>query len=110
MPPVPPLPSTDSGHSTATRSSLDSSEDTHSSGRSTASTSVLAHSQVDAKTQQQLHEQARHLEEQETMIKTLNKQLTHCESDLQAHMDLVATLETSLTDSERNRTLFNFLI
>lgn len=44
------------------------------------------------------------------MIKTLNKQLTHCESDLQAHMDLVATLETSLTDSERNRTLFNFLI
>ena len=36
------------------------------------------------------------------MIKTLNKQLTHCESDLQAHMDLVATLETSLTDSERN--------
>ncbi|KAG8916745.1 hypothetical protein FRC02_003617 [Tulasnella sp. 418] len=36
------------------------------------------------------------------MIKTLNKQLTHCESDLQAHMDLVATLEASLTDSERN--------
>lgn len=40
------------------------------------------------------------------MIKTLNKQLTHCEADLQAHMDLVATLEASLTDSERNRTLF----
>lgn len=37
------------------------------------------------------------------MIKTLNKQLSHCESDLQAHMDLVVTLETSLTDSERNR-------
>ncbi|CAE6478429.1 unnamed protein product [Rhizoctonia solani] len=36
------------------------------------------------------------------MIKTLNKQLTHCEGDLQAHMDLVATLETSLSDSERN--------
>lgn len=36
------------------------------------------------------------------MIRTLNKQLTHCEGDLQAHMDLVATLETSLSDSERN--------
>jgi kinesin family protein 4/21/27 len=50
----------------------------------------------------QLEEQARQLDEQDAMIKTLNKQLTHCESDLQAHMDLVATLETSLTDSERN--------
>lgn len=58
---------------------------------------------MDPKVHQQIVEQARHLEEQETMIKTLNKQLTHCESDLQAHMDLVATLETSLTDSERNR-------
>jgi len=36
------------------------------------------------------------------MIKTLNKQLSHCESDLQAHMDLVSTLETSLGDSEKN--------
>ena len=38
------------------------------------------------------------------MIKTLNKQLSHCESDLQTHMDLVSTLETSLGDSEKNRT------
>ena len=37
------------------------------------------------------------------MIKTLNKQLTHCETDLQAHMDMVATLEASLGDSEKNR-------
>jgi len=36
------------------------------------------------------------------MIKTLNKQLTHCESDLQTHMDLVSTLETSLGDCEKN--------
>lgn len=36
------------------------------------------------------------------MIRTLNKQLMHCESDLQAHMDLVTTLETSLGDSEKN--------
>jgi len=36
------------------------------------------------------------------MIKTLNKQLTHCETDLQTHIELVGTLETSLGDSEKN--------
>ncbi|KAF9818612.1 hypothetical protein IEO21_02592 [Rhodonia placenta] len=36
------------------------------------------------------------------MIKTLNKQLTHCETDLQAHIDLVSRLESSLGDSEKN--------
>ncbi|KAG6851283.1 hypothetical protein H0H93_011719 [Arthromyces matolae] len=49
-----------------------------------------------------LEEQAKHIDEQEVMIKTLNKQLTHCEGDLQTHMDLVTTLETSLGDSEKN--------
>jgi len=104
VPPVAQLPSADSSLSSASRSlSEEGSEETHSSDHST-STSVLAPSgQMDPKVHQQIVEQARHLEEQETMIKTLNKQLTHCESDLQAHMDLVATLETSLTDSERNR-------
>lgn len=29
------------------------------------------------------------------------KQLTHCEADLQANMDLVATLESALDDAER---------
>jgi len=53
-----------------------------------------------------LEQQAKKIEEQETMIKTLNKQLTHCESDLQTHMDLVSTLETSLGDSEKNRKCF----
>ncbi|KAI6045585.1 kinesin-domain-containing protein [Pisolithus marmoratus] len=38
----------------------------------------------------------------EAMIKTLNKQLSHCESDLATHMDLVGTLETSLSESEKN--------
>jgi len=57
---------------------------------------------IDPKIAGLIEEQAKHLEEQEAMIKTLNKQLTHCEADLQAHMDLVATLEASLTDSERN--------
>ena len=50
-----------------------------------------------------MEEQAKHIDEQEAMIKTLNKQLTHCETDLQAHMDMVATLEASLGDSEKNR-------
>ena len=59
--------------------------------------------QPDVKLLLQVQEQAKQLEEQDTMIKTLNKQLTHCESDLQAHMDLVNTLETSLADAEKNR-------
>lgn len=57
---------------------------------------------MDSKLNAQLEDQARHVEEQDVMIKTLNKQLSHCESDLQAHMDLVSTLETSLGDSEKN--------
>ena len=56
-----------------------------------------------------IEEQAKHISEQEVMIKTLNKQLTHCESDLQAHMDLVSTLETSLSDSEKNREYLVFV-
>lgn len=55
-----------------------------------------------------MEQQTKQIEEQEAMIKTLNKQLTHCESDLQTHMDLVATLQTSLGDSEKNRELFLF--
>ena len=65
---------------------------------------------IDPKIAGLIEEQAKHLEEQETMIKTLNKQLTHCEADLQAHMDLVATLESSLTDSERNRESFAIVL
>ncbi|KAI0078121.1 kinesin-domain-containing protein [Panus rudis PR-1116 ss-1] len=56
----------------------------------------------DLKLMAQVQNQAKQLEEQEVMIKTLNKQLTHCESDLQAHMDMVNTLETSLAESEKN--------
>ncbi|CAL1705613.1 unnamed protein product [Somion occarium] len=56
----------------------------------------------DSKLMAQVRDQAKQLDEQEAMIKTLNKQLSHCESDLQAHMDMVARLETSLADSEKN--------
>lgn len=57
---------------------------------------------IDHKVSLKVEQQAKQIDEQEAMIKTLNKQLTHCESDLQTHMDLVTTLETSLGDSEKN--------
>jgi hypothetical protein len=61
---------------------------------------------IDHKVSLKMEQQAKQIDEQEAMIKTLNKQLTHCESDLQTHMDLVTTLETSLGDSEKNREFF----
>ncbi|KAG1800448.1 uncharacterized protein HD556DRAFT_1230394 [Suillus plorans] len=71
----------------------------------TSVASVLAPSgpEVDSKAiDAKLEDQAKYTNEQEVMIKTLNKQLCHCESDLAAHMDLVSALETSLSDSEKN--------
>ncbi|KAF8275271.1 hypothetical protein EI94DRAFT_1793880 [Lactarius quietus] len=50
---------------------------------------------ADTEFAQQLQERTKQMEEQDAIIKTLNKQLTHCEADLQAHMDLVNNLETS---------------
>ncbi|KAH9981518.1 hypothetical protein BGW80DRAFT_1472030 [Lactifluus volemus] len=49
-----------------------------------------------------LQDETKQIEEQGAIIKTLNKQLIHCEADLQAHMDLVDSLETSLGDAEKN--------
>jgi kinesin family protein 4/21/27 len=57
---------------------------------------------ADAELAQQLQDRTKQMEEQEAIIKTLNKQLTHCEADLQSHMDIVSNLETSLGDSEKN--------
>ena len=59
---------------------------------------------IDPKLLQQLDQHTKTIGEQAAMIKTLNKQLTHCESDLQTHMDEVSRLENSLADSEKNRT------
>ncbi|PWN29997.1 kinesin-domain-containing protein [Jaminaea rosea] len=42
------------------------------------------------------------LAEQSEELKSLAKQLAHCEADLQANIDLVSTLEAALNDSERN--------
>jgi len=65
-------------------------------------TSTVQVDRFDPKLMAQVHEQARHLDEQEAMIKTLNKQLMHREADLQAHMDMVASVKTSLAESEEN--------
>lgn len=107
-PPLPIAPESVSSHTTRTSTSSQGSRAPSPEEQSTPSTSVIMSPPppLDPRVASLLDEQAKHLEEQETMIKTLNKQLTHCEADLQAHMDLVATLEASLTDSERNRTLF----
>ena len=68
---------------------------------------LCTHSTLTPLQRRKLQQQAKQLDEQEAMIKTLNKQLTHCETDLQAHMDMVATLEASLGDSEKNRKCFS---
>ncbi|KAE8266384.1 hypothetical protein A4X09_0g5964 [Tilletia walkeri] len=44
----------------------------------------------------------RMIAEQGEEIKKLQRQLSHCEADLQANIDLVSTLEAALNDSERN--------
>ncbi|CAD6945817.1 unnamed protein product [Tilletia controversa] len=44
----------------------------------------------------------RMIAEQGEEIKKLQRQLAHCEADLQANIDLVSTLEAALNDSERN--------
>ncbi|KAG1756320.1 kinesin domain-containing protein [Suillus paluster] len=105
MPP-PPAPKTqESQFSISTQSSVMSSKDSTAESPATSVASVLPPSgpQVDSKAiAAKLEDQAKHINEQEVMIKTLNKQLSHCESDLATHMDLVSTLETSLSDSEKN--------
>ncbi|QRW16483.1 kinesin motor domain protein [Rhizoctonia solani] len=94
---VPPVPSIPESATTRTGTTSMSSH-----ADSTIDSSIAPSSAADPNAAAQLEKQARQLDEAQAMIKTLNKQLTHCEGDLQAHMDLVATLETSLSDSERN--------
>ncbi|KII89077.1 hypothetical protein PLICRDRAFT_124285 [Plicaturopsis crispa FD-325 SS-3] len=107
---APTIPNGDAHSTTTNGSTLMSSASSRDSALDSPSTSVVpsvhdhnsSTAAVDPKLTARLEEQAKHLSEQEAMIKTLNKQLSHCESDLQAHMDLVTTLETSLGDSEKN--------
>ena len=92
-----------SSRSVMTMSSSVQSHTDSSMGGLVPSTPASSVAHGDVKLTQQLEEQTKQLEEKEIMIKTLHKQLTHCEGDLQTHMDLVSTLENSLNDSERNR-------
>ncbi|KIK91754.1 hypothetical protein PAXRUDRAFT_830557 [Paxillus rubicundulus Ve08.2h10] len=106
--PPPPAPKTqESQFSVSTQSSLISPSSSRESQMDSPATSVISvnaqSSPLDAKAAAaKIEDQTKHINEQEVMIKTLNKQLSHCESDLAAHMDLVSTLETSLGDSEKN--------
>ncbi|KAJ4478498.1 kinesin domain-containing protein [Lentinula aciculospora] len=113
--PPPPAPRSiqhDSGFSGSSAGTSSSSRDSQQIPESPATpatslggsiiTSMPNSAVPDGKALVKIDEQAKQLEEQEAMIKTLNKQLTHCEGDLQTHMDLVSTLETSLGDSEKN--------
>ncbi|KAL6298424.1 hypothetical protein BKA93DRAFT_830711 [Sparassis latifolia] len=110
--PIPPAPRSmheptlSSASSVAMTNTTSMGTDTPTESPSTPATSI-AHLPtpsvvVDPKLMAQLLQHTKQIEEQDAMIKTLNKQLTHCEGDLQAHMDLVATLESSLGDSEKN--------
>lgn len=107
-PPAPRNGDSISSQSSVIRSSTTSSRESQLDSPATPSTSV-GHSPASGQTSASPTEakvsaqQTKHIEEQDAMIKTLNKQLSHCETDLQAHMDLVSTLETSLGDSEKNR-------
>ncbi|KAK0482548.1 kinesin domain-containing protein [Armillaria novae-zelandiae] len=83
-------------------SAVTSSSSSRESQLDSPSTSIGPGSVNNVVPSAKLEQQAKLIDEQEAMIKTLNKQLTHCESDLQTHMDLVSTLETSLGDSEKN--------
>ncbi|KAF9256830.1 kinesin-domain-containing protein [Marasmius fiardii PR-910] len=108
-PPAPRMAQHDPGHSVSSQtssvlssSSRDSQMQADSPATSVGPGSVIASSASDKQFIAKVEQQTKQIEEQEAMIKTLNKQLTHCESDLQTHMDLVGTLETSLGDSEKN--------
>jgi len=110
MPP-PPLPAavaalhSETGHASA--SSVSSRGRQSSGSQETHETMPTSTGSVNGTIDEELpngtgQTQSQLIDEQETMIKTLNKQLAHCESDLQAQIDLVSTLESSLNDSERN--------
>jgi len=99
-------PSTSSATSSAALSPSSSRDsDINSPATSVQPSTINGHTATvvaDMELAQQLQDQAKQMEEQEAMIKTLNKQLTHCEADLQAHMNIVNRIETDLGDSEKN--------
>ncbi|OAV89241.1 hypothetical protein PTTG_01857 [Puccinia triticina 1-1 BBBD Race 1] len=70
------------------------------SGRESPSTSVATSCLVDAATVDP--RVLKKVEEQESAIAKLSKQLSQCEMDLKANIDLVTNLESALNETERN--------
>ncbi|KAF9780579.1 kinesin-domain-containing protein [Thelephora terrestris] len=107
-PPAPRLDTFATASPLSTINSMTSSRELNLDSPATPATSLAPSLQdstipaVDPKVVQQLDQQTKTIGEQAAMIKTLNKQLTHCESDLQTHMDEVNRLENTLADSEKN--------
>lgn len=103
---APPVTATNSSSSFNTRSSISSvfTKDSHAGEffSNTYSHNDRTNSVMSADTisvDPRVHQK---LEEQEGIIGKLTKQLTHCETELKANLDLVATLESALNDYERN--------
>ncbi|KAH9030617.1 kinesin domain-containing protein [Lactarius pseudohatsudake] len=80
-PSVPPPPAPKPSTSSATSSAVLSPSSSRDSDIDSPATSVTPSATNDTEFAQQL-------QERKAIIKTLNKQLTHCEADLQAHMEL----------------------
>ncbi|KAF8882429.1 hypothetical protein BD779DRAFT_929645 [Infundibulicybe gibba] len=70
----------------------------HSSGNAHAPAVVVP----DAGLVAQVVQQAQQIDEQAAIIETLNEQLAHYKNELRVHMDLVAALKSSLSNSEEN--------
>ena len=110
-PNMPPPPTPTNGSMPTMRSSLRSSSSStrhdrpDSEGNLTRSSSNASLSNGSSSTIPQDPRTAKMMAEQMEELQKLTKQLAHCEADLQANIDLVATLEAALNDSERNVSL-----
>ncbi|KDN52496.1 kinesin-domain-containing protein [Tilletiaria anomala UBC 951] len=106
-PNMPPPPTPTGGNvnarsSTGTRSSSSSARPDSIEGALTRSSSTASLSNGSSSTVAPDPRSAKVMAEQAEELQKLTKQLAHCEADLQANIDLVATLEAALNDSERN--------
>ncbi|SCV69289.1 BQ2448_2309 [Microbotryum intermedium] len=99
QPPTVPPPSLPTSTQARNRSSSTSSQGNASSSPRESMTSATARPSSSTTIDSSL---VRKVDDLEAQVSKLVKQLTHCEGDLQANIDLVNTLESALSDSERN--------
>lgn len=119
VPPTPHQPGQQRGASLGGRASLSSlltrSESPNAGGASTAggvsgasgsltrqSSAASMHTQSNSIGGMTNQDAKKLLVDQSEELKNLARQLSHCEADLRANIDLVTTLEAALNDSERN--------